>query len=1118
MLGLLLAGGHAAAAILAVPAQYPTIQAAVDAAAPGGGDEIVVAAGLYEEQVVISHDVTVTGAGVGLTVLRAPVYMEHIARPPDYNPVVHAFSLQGEVVLRDLTIDGAGRGRAGTRFTGLLYERCGGVIERVAIENLHEPTLTNFNSGIGIYVYSGSEDDLQLRVQDVAITCYQKTGFACFGSGCLLDLREVVVDPTGYHGRTVQNGFELLNTSRGTLTNCTARLCWYGGSEFPSATACGFVIYYGNDWTVLDSRSDRCQTGFYNLGTALTLKRSEILGHPEELPNSYGIVTTGMFTGLAGGPDFGRPATLADAELAPAKAPGFSTTLDGCLLRGAGVPGSLGLLGRADLGKNAFLLENCDLSQWDVGILTSDASGLVAGRVRTCRIQDNLTLAALAQGLQPLDARGNYWGDPTGPYHPFTNPQGQGGLVSDNVVFEPWLKGNLVCAPVPQYIALADFDGVGYSREFTVRYLGGGGEPVYGFSADITWDQGLLTAGPADFSRPDEGLFQSAVLFQAAPIAGGVRVEAALGGELAGVAMGELFKVRFHLVGHPQYVEIPVDLGVRHLRDSENREIDGWVADDGLVIGDLEPPKFTLLKLTNTSLPHTNEFAKNGDLVRIDATVTDDDPLFGLTSLMGDLVFLFGTPGYQRVPDSYVDGTASWGVAPVELYPPDGLVPYRVFATDPAGNTLSVSGSITSDSTAPLSVGGLGAVSGHNRVDLQWDPPAGLDANLHQVVVRSVRTGLYPTYEAPAPAYPATPTDGEAVYAGLGAAAAALFPADGSGRDLVSFQAFAVDQVGHVSPAGAGSRDRAANYLPADITAGAQAGHDGVTDIYDLSRLGDTFGREGAQPGFNAECDVGPTDDGTSEGLPLPDGVIGLDDLMVFADRFDLFALPVAGAADGAAAGPVPLTWTRREPDLWVLELAAPCPQLKAFRLRATAAVGLAVQVRAGGLLQGQAAPHFLHAAPDGLDVSVALLGRGTGFAGTGELLRVTGARPLGRLAVGLEARGVDNRSLECSLTEEIQPAALPAVFALRGNYPNPFNPATTIAFDLPSPQPVRLVVYGLDGRLVRRLVQGRLAAGRHEVVWRGRDDQERAVAAGIYLYRLEAGPWAASGKLDLVK
>ncbi len=80
---------------------------------------------------------------------------------------------------------------------------------------------------------------------------------------------------------------------------------------------------------------------------------------------------------------------------------------------------------------------------------------------------------------------------------------------------------------------------------------------------------------------------------------------------------------------------------------------------------------------------------------------------------------------------------------------------------------------------------------------------------------------------------------------------------------------------------------------------------------------------------------------------------------------------------------------------------------------------------------------------------------------------------------------------------EQVQ--EVPEVFALESNYPNPFNPQTTIRFDVPESAVVRLVVYDVLGRQVRVLVDGARAAGRHEVVFEAGD-----LASGTYLYRLE--------------
>lgn len=71
-------------------------------------------------------------------------------------------------------------------------------------------------------------------------------------------------------------------------------------------------------------------------------------------------------------------------------------------------------------------------------------------------------------------------------------------------------------------------------------------------------------------------------------------------------------------------------------------------------------------------------------------------------------------------------------------------------------------------------------------------------------------------------------------------------------------------------------------------------------------------------------------------------------------------------------------------------------------------------------------------------------------------------------------------------------------------NEPNPFNPVTGIAFTLTRPGPVTLDIFGIDGRLVRRLVDGSRDAGRHEVLWDGRAEGGAPVSSGVYFYRLE--------------
>lgn len=89
----------------------------------------------------------------------------------------------------------------------------------------------------------------------------------------------------------------------------------------------------------------------------------------------------------------------------------------------------------------------------------------------------------------------------------------------------------------------------------------------------------------------------------------------------------------------------------------------------------------------------------------------------------------------------------------------------------------------------------------------------------------------------------------------------------------------------------------------------------------------------------------------------------------------------------------------------------------------------------------------------------------------------------------------------------------VPVTYALAQNFPNPFNPTTTIAFDLPQGGPVELTVYNLVGELVATLVDGPVAAGRHEVQF----DASR-LASGVYVYRMEAGQFSDLRKMILVK
>lgn len=90
--------------------------------------------------------------------------------------------------------------------------------------------------------------------------------------------------------------------------------------------------------------------------------------------------------------------------------------------------------------------------------------------------------------------------------------------------------------------------------------------------------------------------------------------------------------------------------------------------------------------------------------------------------------------------------------------------------------------------------------------------------------------------------------------------------------------------------------------------------------------------------------------------------------------------------------------------------------------------------------------------------------------------------------------------------------------FDLHPNYPNPFNPSTTIAFDLPRRTSVTLSIVNILGQEVTRLVDGEIAAGSHSVEWDGLDASGEVASSGVYLYRLETDDGVLSRKMLLLK
>jgi hypothetical protein len=94
----------------------------------------------------------------------------------------------------------------------------------------------------------------------------------------------------------------------------------------------------------------------------------------------------------------------------------------------------------------------------------------------------------------------------------------------------------------------------------------------------------------------------------------------------------------------------------------------------------------------------------------------------------------------------------------------------------------------------------------------------------------------------------------------------------------------------------------------------------------------------------------------------------------------------------------------------------------------------------------------------------------------------------------------------------------LPKILVLYPNYPNPFNPVTTLSYDLPHNSFVNITIYDVLGREVRTLVNQTQEAGFKSVIWDASNNYGKPVSAGVYLYQIKAGEFVQTKKMVLLK
>ena len=112
----------------------------------------------------------------------------------------------------------------------------------------------------------------------------------------------------------------------------------------------------------------------------------------------------------------------------------------------------------------------------------------------------------------------------------------------------------------------------------------------------------------------------------------------------------------------------------------------------------------------------------------------------------------------------------------------------------------------------------------------------------------------------------------------------------------------------------------------------------------------------------------------------------------------------------------------------------------------------------------------------------------------------------------------MDNCIEACFLASNDEINQLPHAFNLYNNYPNPFNPVTTLRYDLPEDALVNITIYDIMGRIVRTLINSQQNAGFKSIQWNATNDAGSPLSAGLYLYKIQADNLVQTRKMVLLK
>jgi hypothetical protein len=259
---------------------FCTIQAAIDDAQTLNGHTIEVAAGTWEEQVEVNKAITLEGQGEGVTTIVAPLDMpDFFNSGADNNyPIIYVHDVNATI--RDLTVDGDGRGNLNYRFMGVAFEQAGGTLEDVTITGMTETPFNGNQHGNGIWGRANNGTTRTLTVTNVTITDFQKNATVFTGANLTVSMDDSTVVGSGVLGLGLpaQNGIQLSGGAFGSFDNNAISDIVYAPATFAAA---GYLISgAGGTVDITNSTITDTTTAIYYINSVGDITDNTIVNTP----------------------------------------------------------------------------------------------------------------------------------------------------------------------------------------------------------------------------------------------------------------------------------------------------------------------------------------------------------------------------------------------------------------------------------------------------------------------------------------------------------------------------------------------------------------------------------------------------------------------------------------------------------------------------------------------------------------------------------------------------------------------------------------------------------------------------------------------------------------------